>query len=1111
MAQEPAPIGGKVTDAKGTPIPGATVRVFLGDQTQATEMLTDFDGTFAFSGLPAGVYRLVVEMTGFVKATRESVDPAAETSRTLTILLQSPPRPPRPPAAKTAVNRTTESPQTFQSVEVTDLPGMAQFQQDLNVAGADLAGAVSRQDNILVINGNTASLASGDLNDPGFRQQMMDSARQMGFLLEMNQGFGGRGGEGGFGGQGGAFGGMGGGRGGRGGGEGAGFVGMAGRGGRGAAFRQPKIQGSVTETFSNSALNARAYSLTGELRPKPVNIQNNYSVTLGGVLPWFKQATTSNQRNAARGGGGGGGGGRGGGGRGGGQPGWTFSYSGGRNRSAQDVLTTVPTDLERSGDFSQTFVQVATIDPNTGARSLVSQPVALYRNLNDPNSRFTQVATIDPIARALLGYIPKANLPCAPNIPCVNNFAYERSLPATSDQIQANISGLRLTPKDNFGITYSMRRGDSLSSPLFPGLDSTRTNFAQNIGISGNHAFKTRVMANWRVTLNRTRTEGTNSFAYNQDVEGTLGILGVSQEPINWGIPNISFTNYGDLSLAAVSLNRNQTISTSGGLSRFGTKHSIQAGGDAAWAQRNTRSDSNARGTFSFTGFSTLGLEANGRQISGSGNDFADFLLGLPYSTSRRFVDPDVNPYGSSTYLRNRTFGLYVQDNWRVRSNLTLNLGVRYEYTGPTFEKYNRLVSLDVAPGFTAVAQVFPDQTGPLSGQYFPRSLVNPDRNNIGPRIGIAWRPTQRSPFVIRTGYGILYNGSAYSSIVGQLVGQAPFAVSQNLPTDRANPLTLENGFPTNPSLTILNTFAIDPNYRPAYSQNWNFDIQTQLSRLYILNVAYTGAKGTGLDILRAPNRTGNAASFIYQSNGATSIMHALNIGLTRRFSRGFNVQNMYTLSKSIDDASGSGGSGVAQNDANLAAERSLSSQDQRHNFQTTFSYELPFGQNRMFFAGASTKVLNFIAGWTVNGNFSMSSGSPLTARYTSNNSSSGTALYNALRPDATGLPVDLSRGDRTVLRFFDTSAFAIPAGLYGNAGRNTITGPGSIMLNLAVHKNFRLDENNRRIDFSWQVQNLLNHPNWTSVSTTINSLNFGQVTGVGRMRAMTMNLRINF
>ncbi len=108
-------------------------------------------------------------------------------------------------------------------------------------------------------------------------------------------------------------------------------------------------------------------------------------------------------------------------------------------------------------------------------------------------------------------------------------------------------------------------------------------------------------------------------------------------------------------------------------------------------------------------------------------------------------------------------------------------------------------------------------------------------------------------------------------------------------------------------------------------------------------------------------------------------------------------------------------------------------------------------------------------------------------------------------------IPISLPRGERTVQQFFNAAAFTIPSGDYGDAGRNIIPGPGSSIVNLSVRKGFRLDENNRRLDISWQVQNLLNHPNWSGVSTTVNALNFGQVTGVRAMRSMTFDLRIRF
>jgi hypothetical protein len=1101
-AQEPISITGKVTDGKGAPVPAATVRLFAGELKQA-ETMTDLNGSFTFKDLSTGVYQIVVEMQGFEKATKDGVDISVEANRTQTIALKNTPPPPRPTTAKPVQGAQPAAANTgaFQAVQTTDLPGMQLFQQDTQSGlPASTAANVGNND-VLLINGNSANLDAGNMNDPAFRQGMQDAARQMGFNVDTLQGGGGgRGGDnsGMGGGPGGGPGG--GGRGGGGGGGGGGFS-MGGRGGRGAAFRQPKIQGTITDTYSNSALNAQAfYYGTGQAPKKPVTIGDSYNATLGGVLPFFKAPTTPQR------GGGGGGGGRGGGGRGGGAPGWTFTYSGTRNRTGQNYVETVPTDLERTGDFSQSFKSAG-------------QPVQLYLNPNNPASLVTKLPSINPIASALLKYIPQANITCTPGIPCVNNYAFTSSTPQTSDSITGAVTGLHLTSKDNFGVNYSMRHTYTPGASFLPAFDSPRTGFSQSIQISGMHTWRARMNSSWRIAMNRSRTEGTNAFANSQNVEGALGMTGLSQDAINYGPPTLIFTNYNAPSLAAPQLNRNQTFTVTGGLNKIGTKHSLQIGGNVSWAQRNLLSDNNARGTYTFTGIDTALIGSNGRQVAGTGSDFADFLLGLPYQTSRKYFDATTNPYGGSIYLRNRTYSAFIMDNWRYRSNLTFNYGLRYEYTGPTFEKYNRLVSLDVGPGFSTVGQAFPDQTGPESGNQFSRSLLKPDRTNFEPRVGIAWKPTPKSPFVIRTGYAIGYNPSAYSTIIGAassnglgLTGQPPFYTSQNLISSTSNPATLQNGFPANSIVSVLNTYAVDPNYKPAYVQQWNLDVQYQLSRVYVVEVGYFGTKGTGLDMLRAPAHPSDVSNFYYQTNGASSIYHGMNVVVTRRFSHGFQTTNSYTFSKSIDDASTVGGGSltVAQNDLNLDAERSVTSGNQTHSFNSTFSYELPIGANRMFFAGTSAKVQNFIAGWSLNGNFSMASGIPLTAKYVSS-TSSGSSQFNSIRPDATGVSPTIPWGDRTFAEYFDTAAFTAPAGQYGTAGRNTITGPGSYMLNLNMRKRFKVDENGRAIDFQIQAANVLNHPNWTSVNTTVGTNTFGQVTGVGGMRGVTMYLRISF
>ena len=1081
-------------DSKGTAIPGASIHLATQAPGPPLETLTDLDGTFAFSNLLPGSFRLEIQMAGFQNIVLEAVDPANESSRQISITLKRPDTAPPPTRTvptqgsarpRPGGGRSQEAATGFQEVGLTGI-SIDEAQTELAGAGSGTGDVAARENETLFISGNsTANIGAADWNDPQFRERIMEMAGGIRFGGGEGPGFGGREGmmggfrEGGPGG--GGFGGGGPGGGGPGGGRG---------GGRGFGGRQPRLNGSIQSSYRNSVFNARPYSITGSEVSKPLQIQNNFGASLGGPLPWGPKATGNRPAQ---------------------QSGmWFVSYEGSRNRSPFDVLTTVPTELERSGDFSQTSLR---------AGPLAGQTVTLYDPLS-PASSFPlgriPSSRLNPAAVALLKYIPLPNLPGS-----VQNFTMQRGLINTSDGLSARIN-TRLSSKSNAFFNYGLRMGDGISSQIFPGLDTDRSNRSQNFGLGGMYRFKPRIIATYRVNLNRVRTLSSNPFAFTEDVAAKLGIQGVSRDPINWGFPNLGFTNYGDLQLGNPSLTRTQTVSTGGGLNKIGTKHTFQIGGDLSWNQRNTQVDPNARGAFDFTGFASSAFDAQGRPIAGTGYDFADFLLGFPYSTSRRFGS-------SNNYLRNKSFNLFTQDVWRIRAGLTVNFGLRYEYIQPFYEKYDRIVGLDVAPGFGAVAQVFPGQAGPYTGE-FPRSLIFSDKNNLAPRIGVAWKPKANSPWTFRAGYGLFYNPSVYPYIYSQLVGQPPFAVSQNILTDLSAPLTLQNGFPEDPSVTIRNSFAIDPNYRIGYVQTWNLNVQTQLLRLYTLEVGYNGSKGTRLDILRAPNRApagvspgetennrviSNAESFLYQSSGATSVLHGLRVRATRRFSRGFRMENSYTLAKSIDNASGLGGGNliVVQDDRNIRGERSLSSFDQRHRFESEFNVDLPVGERRRFLANASGLVQAFIAGWSVNGNYQLNSGTPLTARILGNiSNNSGTGSSSSERPDATGTPIALPQSDRTTSRYFNTLAFAIPPpGRFGNAGRFTIPGPGSNLLNLSLRKSFRLDDRNRRVDFRWQVSNVLNHPNFAGVATVINALNFGRVTGARTMRQMEFQIRMNF
>jgi hypothetical protein len=264
----------------------------------------------------------------------------------------------------------------------------------------------------------------------------------------------------------------------------------------------------------------------------------------------------------------------------------------------------------------------------------------------------------------------------------------------------------------------------------------------------------------------------------------------------------LNFTNFGSLSDSSPSRIVNNTYGFTDAVSFTHGKHNLSAGLDLRRTQLNILTDSNGRGTFTFSGLETSQFNSAGSPQAGTGFDYADFLLSLPQSSSVRFGDSD-------EYFRTHQLALYGVDDIRLRNNLTINLGLRWEYFAPYSELYGHMANLDVAPYFTAVSVVTPGGTGPYSGA-FPSTLINPDKNNFAPRGAIAWKPRASKPLLIRTGYGIYYNGSVFSGIATRLAAQPPFANTVNLTTSTDDPLTIERGFTLLPTQSITNTYATD-------------------------------------------------------------------------------------------------------------------------------------------------------------------------------------------------------------------------------------------------------------------------------------------------------------
>jgi hypothetical protein len=586
---------------------------------------------------------------------------------------------------------------------------------------------------------------------------------------------------------------------------------------------------------------------------------------------------------------------------------------------------------------------------------------------------------------------------------------------------------------------------------------------------------------------------------------------------------------------------RNQTYTFSDYAVWTHGKHSWRWGGDFRRVQLNTEASSNARGSFIFSGLNTSEI-VGGQPVAGSGYDFADFLLGLPQSTAVQFGENNYHFHGNY-------WDLYAQDEWKVRGNLTLNLGIRYEYVSPFTEENNLIANLDLSPGVLnpalgapAVAVVLPGQPGPYSGD-LPDSLVRPDRKAFAPRVGFAWKPLSKT--VVRGGYGINYNTGAYSGIVQQLAFQPPFSTAQTNIQNAPGDLTLANGFPTPAQGVITNGYAVDPNYRFGYVQIRNLDIQQQLRPTLVLNLDYTGTKGTNLDILEAPNRTptgiliANAQAFTYESSVGDSEANAGSVRLRKRLSNGFSIGGLYTFSKSIDDASsigagatsgsgsaglggggtgaaggvasasaGSGANSVAQNALDISAERGLSSFNQTQRFTADYLLELPFGHDKRWLTG-NTPLRAIFGDWQWSGDWTIASGLPFTPRFLGDSEDVNRGTNGTLRPDVVP-EQSVSISNPSIAKWFNTAAFAVPAGPYGDARRNSIIGPGSKVFDMALTKVIPINEA-RVLEFRAQATNIFNMPNYSSIDTTFNSPTFGRVTAVGGMRQITMTARFRF
>jgi len=762
-------------------------------------------------------------------------------------------------------------------------------------------------------------------------------------------------------------------------------------------------------------------------------------------------------------------------------------------RDANDATLSglVPDAAERAGDFS-------------GEVNSLGQPITLV----NPATGLSFAGNMVPVseqAAALLSLYPLPNL--------AGSSLYNYQVPvlnATHDDALQMRMDKNIKRRDQVYGNFAFESSRASDTSLFGFVDRTDT-LGMDASVNWSHRFGQRLFVDTGFKFSRLRTRVLPFFAGRENVSAAAGIAGNLQDPPDYGPPNLSFASgVQGLGDANSEFNRNRTDAVSESITWSHGKHDFTFGGDYRRLEFNVLAQQNPRGSFAFTGAAT-------------GSDVADFLLGVPDTSSIAYGNAD-------KYLRQSVYDAFFTDEWRLRPELTLNLGMRWEYGAPMTELKNRLVNVDVAPGFTGAAAVLASApVGPQSGAPYPTSLIEPDKRGFEPRIGASWRPIPGSTLVLRAGYGIYDDTSIYESSALNMGQQAPLSYSLNVQSAPGCPLTLAKGF-IQCAGTTADTFAVDRNLRVGYAQTWQLSAQRDLPYALVGTVTYLGVKGTRGVQEFLPNTypIGSAAAatgpvgFVYRSSGGDSTRESGQVQLRRRLRSGVTASVQYTYSKSIDDDSVLGGAGpvgsglagvsaaaatptIAQDWLNLRGERGLSSFDQRHLVNASVQYTSGQG------LGGGTLMTGWrgrlLKEWTAVSTITAGSGLPETPIYLA--AVPGTGFTGTIRPDVTGASVN--SGSHVDGKHLNAAAYAAPAaGAWGDARRNSIEGPDQFSMNASLSRTFRLKDR-FNLDVRADGTNVLNHVVYTTWNTVVNGTTFGLPVAANPMRSLQITARLRY
>jgi outer membrane receptor protein involved in Fe transport len=739
-------------------------------------------------------------------------------------------------------------------------------------------------------------------------------------------------------------------------------------------------------------------------------------------------------------------------------------------RVTQGVLRTgrVATAEERSGTFSSSIR-----DPLTGLP---------FSNNTIPQDR------IDPIARELMAMVPLPNAASTSN-----NFIRQPNVEDDGERYLLR-TDFKAGSNDNIFARYIFTDRTRFVPGFFGGvLDGTSTsawgrNFLKSHStVAGWTSVVSSSLVNeFRVSWARGISDGQ------QDPYGEVGLQfpGVPNNPtVAGGVIGVDIT--GHLRLGSPNFmpkfQHTDSVQYLNTTTWLKGNHGIKFGTDIMSPMNNEYVDiPSTRGNLAFTGQFT-------------GNAIADFLLG--YARGAEL---------SNVHLVNQrrySYAFFVQDDWRLSSKLTVNLGLRYDFMTPSYERDNLMANFDPATGALQFA---------ADGSLEDRALLSPDRNNLGPRVGLVYQLNDRT--LLRGGYGRFYNPLDRIGSEDQLALNPPNLrnINQTTTSTTTPVLVMRDGFPANyldPSNIVLSRLLIraaNPSGENASFDQFSLGGERQLAEDFVLSADFVGNFGRNIAVLRNLNQplNGNGvrpypdfAHIQWRDPAGTSKYYGVDFAAEKRFRQGVSYRVAYTVSDAKDQAPEhlAASSGRPQDTNDIEAWEGPSDFDVRHRFVGNFVAQLPFGPDGRFVRDGIGGAL--LGGWTVSGIYTARSGRP----YTVNQGQLEGATW---LPNLTGNP----QGAETVDQWFNPAAFTrVAAGVFGDAGRNSLRGPGYVTLDMSVQR--RIPTTGRLgVTLRWDVFNLFNRANLGNPNADITASNAGSIsTLAGDPRVMQFALRLTY